>query len=366
MGGAKGSGAARWLRTGWAETLQCIASPESASSQAAEGKAATARRNNFHALRLLAALLVVYGHQTADLTGTYGLRLVMFFSISGFLVAGSWNSDPHAGRFIVRRFLRIWPAYAALIVICAAGSALFPVPSMPDLSRLASLLYLSNLWYSGFDWSFFPGPSPSMNQSLWMMPFEVNMYIAFAVLALAGRKLLALAAAVVLLAALRAPQTEFATGGLLECWSLFFGGFFAFGVLMRRFAWLRQGRVVMALVALGAVLLGIGERTAGLLFVIPPAAVWIGERSWPVLRSADRFGDLSFGIFLWSWPVQQVTRLWLDTRTPMLLQLGVVLVQVLAIAWLSWRWIEAPALRRKPRKPSAASSPKDFQDLAST
>ena len=89
-----------------------------------------------------------------------------------------------------------------------------------------------------------------------------------------------------------------------------------------------------------------------MLLVIPPGAVWIGERSWPVLRDAARFGDLSFGVFLWSFPIQQVTRLWLDPHLPAMLQLAVILLQVIPIAWLSYRFIEAPALHCKPPRPS--------------
>ncbi len=137
---------------------------------------------------------------------------------------------------------------------------------------------------------------------------------------------------------------------MLECWSLYFGGFFAFGVLLRELPRLRGNAVVALCIGCGVAALWAGERTTGLLLTIPPGAVWIGLRSWPALRSAARFGDLSFGIFLWSYPVQQVTRLWLDPRRPVALQLGVVLLQVIPIAWLSYRLIEAPALRAKPRR----------------
>ena len=88
-----------------------------------------------------------------------------------------------------------------------------------------------------------------------------------------------------------------------------------------------------------------------------PAAVWIGQRSWVGLRSAARFGDLSFGIYLWSYPVKQVTRLWLDPHLPMALQLAVVLAQAVAIAWLSYRLIEAPALRLKPGRAASVTRP---------
>lgn len=71
--------------------------------------------NNFDALRLAGALLVLVSHQFAlagrrepfafaTTAGT--LRVPIFFSISGFLVASSWQRDPHVGRFAIRRALR--------------------------------------------------------------------------------------------------------------------------------------------------------------------------------------------------------------------------------------------------------------------
>ncbi len=313
-------------------------------------------RNNFDALRLLAALLIVYSHQMVDQTGTAGLRLVMFFSISGFLVAGSWSGDPHVGRFLARRFLRIWPAYAVLIITCATASWLFPAPDMPEVSRMASRFYLGNLWQPGFDWGFFPAHDPMMNQSLWMLPYEIDLYLAFALVACLGRVARIVAASALLLLASGAPQPTFAEGGLFECWSFYFGGFFAFGVLLRELPRLREGAIVALCVGFGVACLLFGDRTTGLLLVIPPGAVWIGQRSWPVTRSVARFGDLSFGVFLWSFPVQQVTRLWLDPKLPAMLQLGVVLLQVIPIAWLSCRLVETPALRCKPRRPVPGSA----------
>lgn len=342
------------------ETLGQIALSASARQQtlpvqAYARPAASAQRNNFDALRLAAALLVVYGHQAPDPTGTFGLRLVLFFAISGYLVSGSWRSDPHAGRFLVRRFLRVWPAYAAMVVACALGSLLFPAPDMPSISRLASMFYLSNLWFAGFDWGFFHARNGFMNQSIWMMRYEVDIYLAFAAAAFLRPRWIPAIAAAVLFFALRAPETRSQPGGLLECWSLYFGGFFCFGVLLREFPMLRRLGFVLAFSAAGVAVLAAGERTAGLLLIIPPAVVWVGEQSWPVLRFVSRHGDLSLGIFLWAWPVHQVTEQWMHPQTPLPVQLAIVGTQALALAWLSWHAVEAPALRRKPKKPSAAS-----------
>ena len=320
--------------------------------------------NNFDALRLAAALLVVYGHNGVDATGTFGLRLVVFFAISGFLVSGSWFSDPHPLRFMLRRFLRVWPAYAVVIVACAAISYVFPARDMPEISRMASVFYLSNLWFAGVDWGFFAARDPFMNQSIWMMRYEVDLYIALALIAMLGRRAMRVVAAVVLVASFGAAETHPGSGGLLECWSLYFGGFFSFGVLLREFPSLRRGRVVLCFVAAGIALLAFGLRTAGLLLFIPPAAVWIGEQSWPVVRRASRFGDLSLGIFLWAWPVHQVTALWIEPTTPAAIKLAVVVIQVVVLAWASWHFIEAPMLRRKPARPMAKKGRERLADAA--
>jgi peptidoglycan/LPS O-acetylase OafA/YrhL len=145
-------------------------------------------------------------------------------------------------------------------------------------------------------------------------------------------------------------------GGLLECWSLNFTGYFAFGVLLRVWPAIRRGPALCALMLCGAALLACQQRAAGLLLLIPSAAVWIGNQSWPVFRSAARWGDLSLGIFLWAWPVGQVVRLVMPGHAPSLSRFAVVVVLALGMAWLSSRCIEMPALRRKPARPAARFS----------
>ena len=159
---------------------------------------------------------------------------------------------------MLRRFLRVWPAYAVVIVACAAISYVFPARDMPEISRMASVFYLSNLWFAGVDWGFFAARDPFMNQSIWMMRYEVDLYIALALIAMLGRRAMRVVAAVVLVASFGAAETHPGSGGLLECWSLYFGGFFSFGVLLREFPSLRRGRVVLCFVAAGIALLAFG------------------------------------------------------------------------------------------------------------
>ena len=87
-------------------------------------------------LRHLAAVLVIYGHAYAlaapapggsrDLLallipGFYAgsVGVCIFFALSGCLIARSWLRTPHVMRFARARFLRIYPAYFACLLLCA-------------------------------------------------------------------------------------------------------------------------------------------------------------------------------------------------------------------------------------------------------
>lgn len=66
------------------------------------------RHNNFDFLRLIAASMVLISHQFAltnhpepsiACQSLGGLGILIFFSISGYLVAQSWERDPSILRF---------------------------------------------------------------------------------------------------------------------------------------------------------------------------------------------------------------------------------------------------------------------------
>src|SRR5947209_16385810 len=120
------------------------------------------RRNNFDALRLIAALSVVFSHSFLVAEGSEAnepfvwlsgnqciLGLVgvfVFFVISGFLVTESWCRTPAPVLFAVRRILRLYPGLVVNIGICAL--LLGPVVSTMPLARyLASPELRSFIYY---------------------------------------------------------------------------------------------------------------------------------------------------------------------------------------------------------------------------
>ncbi|RYH66892.1 MAG: acyltransferase, partial [Alcaligenaceae bacterium] len=125
--------------TRWMKVLRPFAQGHCMRMRAKQWTTTQARamhhENNFDGLRLLGAFLVLGSHQFA-LAGrqepfavapyTFGtLGVLIFFSISGFLVASSWKSDPNIFRFAARRFLRIWPALAVVVVGLAILATIF-------------------------------------------------------------------------------------------------------------------------------------------------------------------------------------------------------------------------------------------------
>ena len=86
-------------------------------------------KNNIDFIRIIAALFVLYSHQHAlmglpepSVLGAHslgGFGVLVFFSISGFLVAQSWHADPSFYRFALKRMLRIWPAMAVAVLLAS-------------------------------------------------------------------------------------------------------------------------------------------------------------------------------------------------------------------------------------------------------
>jgi len=309
--------------------------------------------NNFDGVRLVLALLVIWGHQDASKQYAADAAVMAFFVLSGMLVSTSWFADPNPWRFFLRRFLRIWPGLAFVVVVCAAAAYYFAGGPMAEIERLASVFYLRNLWLHVFDWSFFAWNPSGMNGSIWTLPFEADLYGALALLGVLGRRVLLFAAPLVWIAALSGAPTSAVKSSLGEAWSLYFAGFFFAGVAL---SWCRgqaTSRVLLAAAAVGGAMMAFGFVDAGRLVLIPAITASIGVQAWPVLRSLSRFGDLSYGAYVWAWPVQQVTRLWLPSTEPVWLQMFVVVPQVLACAFVSWHLVEKRALRLKPRAKDA-------------
>ena len=159
-------------------------------------------QNNFEFLRISAALLVLVSHHyplsnlgEPGLPGVIslgGVAVMVFFSISGFLVTQSWLSDPNAFRFAWRRILRIWPALITVVLLSTLilGPIVTNLTVFDYFAHRATWDYLRTLIME----IHFPLPGvftnnpggSSVNGSLWTIPFEVRCYLFMAIIGITG------------------------------------------------------------------------------------------------------------------------------------------------------------------------------------
>jgi peptidoglycan/LPS O-acetylase OafA/YrhL len=108
--------------------------------------------------------------------------------------------------------------------------------------------------------------------------------------------------------------------------------------------------------ALGIAAIWFGRPLLGLWFIVPSTVVILGTASFPFINRAGRFGDLSYGLYIFAFPIQQ-TIIWLNqgrlSRAPLFL---LTLFSCFLMAFASWHLVEKWALKLKPKRP--ASSPR--------
>ena len=327
------------------------------------------RNNSFDLLRLILASAVIIGHAPLMIDGDYRrepaimlfhtlslgeLAVTGFFAISGFLITTSWVSDPDTRRYAAHRFLRIVPAFSVAFLISVfivgplSGATLY-------WSHLPPMLVFNFLTLGAPDGvhGVFPGhPGPLLNGPLWTIQWEGICYLA--------------APGAVLLFRSR-PRVFFAIGGFLIALAVllpqitadnaalghhpvvnrpllaFWGG--AACVLMKvrpRFNWavavaLAGTLLVPALASVGAALLG-GWALLGLGLARP---IW----KPPV--------DISYGVYLYGWPVSKLLNWWGLSDPWTLAICSLPLAGLLGFA--SYKLIEGPALRLRPRRSAELS-----------
>ena len=318
-------------------------------------------RNNFDGVRLAAALAVLFSHQWRIAGGvephvlgpmTLGsLAVLVFFSISGYLVSASWSADPTVWRFAARRILRIWPAY--IVAVVGAATWILMTDDRPLASMAAWMFMFKHLSLQPFEWAFFPlQHDPRLDPPLWTIPSELECYVVFALVAALLRKWWPMLLAIAFVATQVAWSWGLAafdpSDASPETDALTFGAFFAAGALLHGLPILREIRATVVLVVAGVAAFLARSPMVGLMLTVPVLSVAVGTRAWPGLVDAGRFGDLSYGIYLWGWPIQQIVVSRLSSRLGFWPLALLALVLVGFVAAMSWHLVEKRALRVKP------------------
>ncbi|MEO7721021.1 MAG: acyltransferase [Pseudolysinimonas sp.] len=321
---------------------------------------ATHRTNNFDALRLIASVTVVITHSW-PLTGRthapqWGgvllshVAVYVFFSISGYLIATSWNSSRSARGYFARRVARIFPA--VIVVVLLTVFLIGPLVTTDSLSRYfanaQTWTYLQGLVLAPtylLPGVFEHNPTSAVNGSLWSLGPEFICYLLVAVIGLATWRMtrarpnvrtavFAMLAVALMAAYWFSPDRAIRDGAGAMV-------FFMVGAIVaERSLRLPLWPVVPIVLLWGTA--GMISRDVGMVaawIALPYATLSIGLRGTPGVERAGRFGDFSYGIYLWAFPVQQIIW-WIAPGLPLAPDILVVLAVTGGLAIASWHLVE--------------------------
>jgi peptidoglycan/LPS O-acetylase OafA/YrhL len=344
------------------------------------------RSNSIGFLRFCFASVVIWSH--AYPLGGFGLDPVSrfsngaesagtlavdgFFLLSGFLITRSYQSIGKAGRFLWHRALRILPAFWVCLFVVAFGFAPLAyfhqhgalIGFIPEEKPWNYVTHNSLLWMRQYNVGELLAHAPyprAFNGSLWTLPFEFLCYLTIGLLGLIGilrQKPVVVASVSLMLFLCYAVPLSFR--GVLH-------GPLAFPILLvgntrlvlelivyffiGASSYLFRGKIPIvgwaALVCAIGVIVALPTRAyaavlpLGMTYVIMYVAM-----KWPP-RSFDRRADLSYGLYIYAFPTQQLLTLYGVGGLGLIPYVLVTAVITFTLAGASWFFIEKPSLSLK-------------------
>jgi peptidoglycan/LPS O-acetylase OafA/YrhL len=295
-----------------------------------------------------------------------------FFALSGLLIARSADRARSPLDYLWHRVLRIFPGFWVCLVVCAAlFGPLFWLVEHRSLDGYLSIAQngpvsyvLSNatlaVGQTQIDNVLAGNPYPlGMNGSLWTLPYEFAWYLMTGALAVFG--LLRRRVAVTILLALLVvpqniglPQPLLAVPGLGYALQSRFALAFCLGIL----AYLWRERIVLddRLVVVAA-LVGVVSLVTRTFPILGVAALAYGLlwAAWRLpLRRFDARRDISYGLYIYAFPVQQGLALAGVASLPIPVFFAASLLSTIPFAVASYELVEGPALRLKHWRPKFA------------
>jgi peptidoglycan/LPS O-acetylase OafA/YrhL len=329
------------------------------------------RVNNLNLIRLVLASAVIFSHayvllnqfanepfhhllHFGDLGGT---AVFSFFFISGFLISRSAIHHKDPVTFITARILRIFPGLIAAVLLCTfVIGPIFTRTSIREyFSSKATYSYMSAMFLHHGNSNQLPGLFESnfvayaVNGPLWTLSSEWTMYMVTLIGCLifrwrtihtyTSRSWIMLIVAVLFTVQMFPLPLQYATP-----WIAFF--------LLGAACYLCRAKIkLVPLLALSVLLIDL------LLIRFLPHA---GKPLFPFALSYFllvagfhpglsaqwflRFGDFSYGLYIYAWPVQQILARWVTIPLRLFFYSYMI---TLPLAVVSWYLIEAPSLSKK-------------------
>lgn len=321
--------------------------------------------NNTDLIRLILACMVIYGHAytispeagRSDFLkinigiASSSLAVYIFFFLSGLLVSNSLVNRGSIQSYIISRMFRIWPALIFLITITAF--VMGPLLTTVTLQEYFTAKYIDGISYFVRNIQlksqyYLPGVFGEVpykgvvNGSLWTLIWEVKAYIALLVVFYLGmleRRLILAAFIFLILNFVSKDPIIFEGRGPL----LFLSFSFMVGVVFT--LWKDQVKIGFKQLLLLVLFAYYSEFLLSQLFMyfaIFYGVLWVSGLKWFVKLKPSM--DISYGVYLWGFPVAQVLVLYFPEGSIFFHQFVSIFVTII-IGFISCKFIEKPFVR---------------------
>ncbi|WP_196806563.1 acyltransferase family protein [Methylobacter luteus] len=321
-------------------------------------------KNNLDIFRVIAACMVIYGHAYPlspeagqidivrrlvrfDYSGSLAVNI--FFFLSGLVVTNSLLEKRNLIQFVISRIFRIWPALFITVFISAfiLGPVLTKLPINEYFGSGDAFRYFYKSLILNYQLSlpgvFVDNPwKNSVNGSLWTISYEVSAYLIVLSLFMVGLFKSKILPLILFLVILIDPLLG---NKLLFTWLPhkhhinMLAPCFAFGSIL---AFYKDQISINFFLILGAWLLFYLFRNCGykfyfLYYAIFVSIIYIASLDF-VIKLKPK-SDISYGIYLWGFPVQQILASYFHEYGVLFNQVSALCISII-LGFISWHLIE--------------------------
>ncbi len=343
-------------------------------------KTVDVRHNNFDFLRFAAASLVLFSH-CYPLTGRNAEEPISaftgyasggtwavstFFVISGYLICGSYINSSSWRSYLWKRALRLFPALAVATLFGAfiVGTLTTKLDLGAYFTHAQTWDYLKNIvlntryYLPGvFTDNVYPN---AVNGSLWTLPVEASMYLILMVLGLTKlltrRYILFVLLAFLVfhykLVDMLQIRLSVALGTIQFFYFFKLGVFFFLGSTLYLYRDYIPMRVDL-FAFLGVLLLVTFKTPVGpfvMQLALPYLVIYFAQMRTRWLWQFGRYGDFSYGIYVFAFPMQQLVIYQIGADIPIWEFVILAYIPTVTLAVISWHLVENPALKLKKRQ----------------
>ncbi|WP_167370019.1 acyltransferase family protein [Chryseobacterium ureilyticum] len=325
-------------------------------------------KNNFNSLRLLFSTLVIFSH-SFDLTGGSdilsdltkatsfgGIAVAFFFVLSGYLIFQSLNNSKSLYEYYWKRGLRLFPGL--FVMLCFSMVIMFLLKYKIIFQKeywlyLPNNLSLYNVQYN-VPGIFNKNPYPNAtNGSLWSLAYEFSMYIVISLLffiksPLVKRNLMIVAFFISIYFINFNPnylKIFFNTINLEPVLFYKLSALFIGGALMNYVK--IKFNPILFFVLLTSLVVSFYFNVYHLTspFIFPLLIIPLGESYFQSFQLPEKLGDISYGVYIYAFFVQQVIMNFLHLSPVLLFTLSTIITYILS--YFSWHLVEKQMSRFK-------------------